>query len=79
MSAPEPVMADNESSSTALASFTSAQPSVATNSYPEEEVRALREQGVAAEKADKWEDAAECYSRALEKRCVPSSAIQVHR
>lgn len=34
--------------------------------YDEEKVRALRKQGVEAERADKWDDATEAYSKALE-------------
>lgn len=34
--------------------------------YDEEQVRTLRKQGVEAERADKWEDATEAYSKALE-------------
>lgn len=34
--------------------------------YSEDEVRALRSKGIEAEKEDKWEEATEAYSRALE-------------
>lgn len=34
--------------------------------YSEEEVRALRSKGIEAEKGDKWEEATEAYSHALE-------------
>jgi hypothetical protein len=37
--------------------------------YPENEVRELRAQGIEEERADKWEAAAETYSRALELAC----------
>ena len=60
-------MADSTSSSS-----TSAQPIPAplvpasAQPYPENEVRELRAQGIEEERADKWEAAAETYSRALE-------------
>lgn len=71
MSTPEPVMAEQGSTDAANGAGSMDQASLTTPAYPVEAVTALRSEGIAAEKADKWEDAAECFSRALEKRYEP--------
>lgn len=61
------VMADQSSSSTTEAQVASSSVVPKSNAiYDEEKVQALRKQGIEAELADKWEDAAEYYSKALE-------------
>ena len=64
-------MADQSSSSSGAEPSVTVVPQEATNIvFDEAEVKALRQQGVDAEKADNWSDAAEFYSRALEKAYV---------
>lgn len=64
-------MADQSSSSSGAESSVAVVPQEVNKIvFDEAEVKALRQQGVDAEKADNWGDAAELYSRALEKAYV---------
>lgn len=45
------------------------------HAYSEQEVRALRQQGLDSEREDKWEEAAEHYSRALEVWYVRNQSL----